>query len=72
MRFIEVLVLGLSKFKAGGRVLVSRDLNENTLEIFRRDTLEKKNLKSSEVIAEIKFLIEDIQESLLKKSKAIK
>ena len=46
-----------------------RDLNENTLEIFRRDTMEKKNLKSSEVIAEIKFLIEDIQESLLKKSK---
>ena len=26
-RFIEVLVLGLSKFKVGGSVLVSRDLN---------------------------------------------
>ena len=30
IRFIEVFVLGLSKFKVGGRVLVSRDLNENT------------------------------------------
>ena len=29
-RFIVVLVLGLSKFKVGGSVLVSRDLNENT------------------------------------------
>ena len=46
-----------------------RDLKENTLEIFRRDTLTKKNLKSSDAITEIKFLIEDIQKTLYKRSK---
>ena len=46
-----------------------RDLKENTLEIFRRDTLSKKNLKSSDAITEIKFLIEDIQKTLYKRSK---
>ena len=46
-----------------------RDLKENTLEIFRRDTLTKKNLKSSDAITEIKFLIEDIQKTLYERSK---
>tara|TARA_B100001027_G_scaffold184592_1_gene136648 strand:- start:21 stop:803 length:783 start_codon:yes stop_codon:yes gene_type:complete len=46
-----------------------RDLKENTIEIFRRDKMEKKNLKSSEAIAEIKFLIEDIQKTLFERSK---
>ena len=46
-----------------------RDLKENTLEIFRRDKMEKKILKFSETITEIKFLIEDIQKSLLERSK---
>ena len=46
-----------------------RDLKENTLEIFRRDTLTKKNLKYSDAITEIKFLIEDIQKTLYERSK---
>ena len=46
-----------------------RDLKENTIEIFRRDTLTKKNLKSSDAVNEIKFLIEDIQKTLYERSK---
>ena len=46
-----------------------RDLKENTLEMFRRDTLTKKNLKFSDAIAEIKFLIEDIQKTIYERSK---
>ena len=45
-----------------------RDLEQNTLEIFRRDKMIKKNINFSEVNNEIEFLIVDIQNELLKKS----
>ncbi len=46
-----------------------RDLEENTLEIFRRDKMEKKVLKFNQIIDEISYLIVDIQSELLKASK---
>ena len=46
-----------------------RDLEQKTLEIFRRDKMIKKNINLSEVNNEIEFLIVDIQNELLKKSK---
>ena len=46
-----------------------RDLEQKTLEIFRRDKMTKKNINFSEVNNEIEFLIVDIQNELLKKSK---
>ena len=45
-----------------------RDLEQKTLEIFRRDKMIKKNINFSEVNHEIEFLIVDIQNELLKKS----
>ena len=45
------------------------DLEENTLEIFRRDKMEKKVLKFNQIIDEISYLIVDIQSELLKASK---
>ncbi len=47
----------------------SRDLEQNTLEIFRRDKMEKKVLKFNQIIDEISYLIVDIQSELLKASK---
>ena len=46
-----------------------RDLEQKTLEIFRRDKMIKKNINFSELNNEIEFLIVDIQNELLKKSK---
>ena len=45
-----------------------RDLEQKTLEIFRRDKMIKKNINFSDVNNEIEFLIVDIQNELLKKS----
>ena len=45
-----------------------RDLEQKTLEIFRRDKMIKKNINFSELNNEIEFLIVDIQNELLKKS----
>ena len=45
-----------------------RDLEQKTVEIFRRDKMIKKNINVSEVNNEIEFLIVDIQNELLKKS----
>ena len=46
-----------------------RDLKNKSLEIFRRDKMEKKVLNFSDVIDEISFLVDDIQKELLKASK---
>ena len=46
-----------------------RDLKNKSLEIFRRDKMEKKVLNFSDVIDEISFLVDDIQNELLKASK---
>ena len=41
-----------------------RDLENNTVEIARRDTLEKKTVKTEEAVEEIKRLLDEIQENL--------
>ena len=46
-----------------------RDLQNKTLEVFRRDKMQKKVLKFGEVFEEILFLIDDIQRELLRASK---
>ena len=46
-----------------------RDLKEKSLEIFRRDKMQKKVLKFSDAMSEISFLIDDIQNELLNASK---
>ncbi len=46
-----------------------RDLQNKTLEVFRRDKMHKKVLKFGEVFEEVSFLIDDIQNELLRASK---
>ena len=45
-----------------------RDLEQDTIEIARRDTFEKKNVNQSEVVQTVKDLLEEIQESLFAKA----
>ena len=46
-----------------------KDLENSTLEIFRRDKMEKKTINIDEVFSEIDFLIKDIQTNLFDKAK---
>ena len=46
-----------------------RDIQNKTLEVFRRDKMHKKVLKFDEIFEEISFLIDDIQKELLRASK---
>ncbi len=45
-----------------------RDLEQDTIEIARRDTFEKQNINQSEVVQTVKDLLEEIQESLFAKA----
>lgn len=45
-----------------------RDLENDTFEVARRDTLEKETVSSGEIIAKIVHLLEDIQSNLYKKA----
>ncbi len=47
-----------------------RDLENGTLEIARRDTLEKESVPMEMVIEKVETLLEDIQESIFNKAKA--
>ena len=47
-----------------------RDLENGTLEIARRDTLEKSSIPMDEVIGTVETLLKDIQESIFNKAKA--
>ena len=47
-----------------------RDLENGTLEIARRDTLEKSSVPMDEVIGTVETLLKDIQESIFNKAKA--
>ena len=49
-----------------------RDLENGTVEIARRDTLEKKVIDISSIVTEIPFLLEEIQCSLFEKSLAFR
>ena len=46
-----------------------RDLENNTVEIARRDTLEKKTIKVDEIKESVQQLLDDIQKNLFKKAK---
>ena len=45
-----------------------RDLDNDTFEVARRDTLEKQTVKTSELVAKIEHLLVDIQENIYKKA----
>jgi prolyl-tRNA synthetase len=45
-----------------------RDLDNDTFEVARRDTLEKETVKTSELVAKIEHLLVDIQENIYKKA----
>ncbi|NNE03602.1 MAG: proline--tRNA ligase [Eudoraea sp.] len=45
-----------------------RDLDNDTFEVARRDTLEKETVKTTELIAKIEHLLVDIQENIYKKA----
>ena len=47
----------------------SRDIENNSIEIFRRDLLTKENINIENLLDKIEFLIKDIQEKLLSKAK---
>lgn len=49
----------------------SRDIDQNTITIARRDTLEKSDIPSSQVIKNIQKTLDSIQENLLKKSEEL-
>ncbi|MET6990016.1 proline--tRNA ligase [Sediminicola arcticus] len=45
-----------------------RDMDNNTYEVARRDTLEKETIHADEVVSKIEFLMEDIQQNIFKKA----
>lgn len=45
-----------------------RDMENNTFEVARRDTLEKETVNADAVIEKIEFLLEDIQQNMFKKA----
>jgi prolyl-tRNA synthetase len=45
-----------------------RDMENGTVEVARRDTLEKKTVAQEEVVTEIEFLLEDIQKNIYQKA----
>ncbi len=46
-----------------------RDLEQATVEVARRDTLEKQNMNQSEIVTKVSALLEDIQTNLFAKAK---
>ena len=48
----------------------NRDIENNSIEVFRRDLLLKENINIENLLDKIEFLIRDIQEKLLNKAKA--
>ena len=46
----------------------NRDIEKDNIEIFRRDTFEKKLFKTEELVSSIKFLLKEIQENLFNRS----
>ncbi len=50
-------------------VIGGNDLKNNTIEIMRRDTLEKENVSFDGIVERVKNLLDDIQANLFKKAK---
>ena len=51
-------------------VMGGRDLEDNTLEIMRRDTLEKENVSFDGIVERVQTLLDDIQRNLFEKARA--
>lgn len=51
-------------------VMGGRDLENNTIEIMRRDTLEKENLSFDGIVERVQTLLDDIQRNLFEKARA--
>ena len=47
-----------------------RDLENNTIEIMRRDTLEKENVSFDGIVERVKNMLEDIQRNIFEKARA--
>ena len=47
-----------------------RDLENNTIEIMRRDTLEKENVSFDGIVERVKNMLEDIQKNIFEKARA--
>ena len=47
-----------------------RDLENNTIEIMRRDTLEKENVSFDGIVERVKDMLEDIQKNIFEKARA--
>ena len=45
-----------------------RDLENDTFELARRDTLEKETIATNEVVSKVEFLLEDIQKNIYQKA----
>ncbi len=52
--------------------LGARDLKEDKVEIFRRDTNEKEIIHKDDIVSKVDFLLKDIQENLFKKAKQMR
>ena len=50
-------------------VMGGRDLENNTIEIMRRDTLEKENVSFDGIVERVKSLLDDIQNNLFEKAR---
>ena len=51
-------------------VMGGRDLEDNTIEIMRRDTLEKENVSFDGIVERVQTLLDDIQHNLFEKARA--
>lgn len=51
-------------------VMGGRDLENNTIEIMRRDTLEKESVSFDDILERVKTLLDDIQANLFEKARA--
>lgn len=51
-------------------VMGGRDLENNTIEIMRRDTLEKENVSFDGIVERVQTLLDDIQHNLFEKARA--
>ena len=49
-----------------------RDLENNTIELMRRDTLEKESVSFDGIVEHVKALLDDIQDNILRKAKAFR
>ena len=49
-----------------------RDLDNNTIELMRRDTLEKESVSFDGIVEHVKALLDDIQDNIFRKAKAFR